>query len=64
MNEEGVKNIFYLTTHSTHFIYGVRHMVNDHTDSQIGNPLPPHELLLRLAARFILYASSHRHGIT
>ena len=77
--------MFYLTTHSTHFIYGymasdiwlrtilivrkegrkegnvlfndalntfylrlygVRHMVKDHSDSEIGNPLPPHRLLI------------------
>ena len=65
--------MFYLTTHSTHFIYGymgrekeremfsvtthatvingylrlygVRHMVKDHSDSEKGNPLPPHRLL-------------------
>ena len=37
------EEMFYLTTHSTHFylvIYGVRHMVNDHSDSERGNPLP------------------------
>ena len=37
--------MFYLTTHSTHFIlrlYGVGHMVKDHSDSERGNPLPPH----------------------
>ena len=31
------KEMFYLTTHSTHFIYGYmasRHMVNDHSDSE------------------------------
>ena len=31
------KEIFYLTTHSTHFIlrlYGVRHLVKDHSDSE------------------------------
>ena len=74
--------MFYLTTHSTHFIYGymasdiwlrtilivrkekerhflfkdalntfylwlygVRHMVKYHSDSEKGNPLPPHRLL-------------------
>ena len=58
--------MLYLTTHSTHFIYGrkegnvlfndalnifylrlygVRHMVKDHSDSEKGNPLPPHRLL-------------------
>ena len=37
--------MFYLMTHSTHFIlrlYGVGHMVKDHSDSERGNPLPPH----------------------
>ena len=32
-------NTFYLR------IYGVRHMVKDHSDSEKGNPLPPHRLL-------------------
>ena len=75
--------MFYLTTHSTHFIYGymvenqsdsemgkrerernvlfndalntfylrlhgVRLMVKDHSDSEKGNPLPPHRLLLSI----------------
>ena len=37
-----------ITTHSTHFIlrlYGVGHMVTDHSDSERVNPLPPHGLL-------------------
>ena len=64
--------MFYLMTHSTHFIYGymkviwiernvlfndalntfylrlygVRHMVKDHSDSEKGNPLPPHKATL------------------
>ena len=32
-------NTFYLR------LYGIRHMVKDHTDSERGNPLPPHGLL-------------------
>ena len=35
--------MFYLTTHSKHFIlrlYGVGHIVNNHSDSEGGNPLP------------------------
>ena len=32
-------NTFYLR------LYGVRHMVKDHSDSERGNPLPPHGLL-------------------
>ena len=80
--------MFYLTTHSTHFIYGymasdiwlrtilimrnerernvlfndalntfylrlygVRHMVNDHSDSEKGNPLPPHKVLLSINSK-------------
>ena len=33
-------NTFYL------LLYGVGHMVKDHSDSERGNPLPPHGLLL------------------
>ena len=83
--------MFYLTTHSTHFIYsymvsaevgrkegnvlfndalntfylrlyGIRHMVKDHSDSEKGNPLPPHRLLL--TAKVLLYAPSHRQDST
>ena len=68
--------MFYLTTHSTHFIYGymaseregnvlfndalntfylrlygVRHMVKDHSDSERGNPLPPHRLLFLINSK-------------
>ena len=66
--------MFYLATHSTHFIYGymerkgnvlfndalntfylrlycVRHMVKDHSDSEIGNPLPPHGLLFLISSK-------------
>ena len=67
--------MFYLTTHSTLFIYGymgdgernvlfndalntfylrlygVRHMVKDHSDSEKGNPLPPHRLLLSINSK-------------
>ena len=40
---DGRKEMCYLTTHSTHFLYGfvgVRHMVKDNGDNQRGNPLP------------------------
>ena len=80
--------MFYLTTHSTHFmygymaldiwlrtilivrkgrernvlfndtlntfylrLYGVGHMVKDHSDSEKGNPLPPHRLLLSINSK-------------
>ena len=38
----GEREMFYLTTHSTHFIYG--YMASDHSDGEKGNPLPPHRL--------------------
>ena len=43
------KCFFYLTTHSTHFIYG--YMVSDHSDSERGNPLPPHVLLFLISSK-------------
>ena len=32
-------------------LYGVRHMVKDHSDSEKGNPLPPHRLLLSIISK-------------
>ena len=51
---EGRKEMFYLTTHLTHFIlrlYGVRHMVMDHSDNERGNLLPPHGLLFLINSK-------------
>ena len=38
-------NTFYLR------LYGVRHMVKDHSDSEKGNPLPPHRLRLSINSK-------------
>ena len=38
-------NTFYLR------LYAVRHMVNDHSDSEKGNPLPPHRLLFTISSK-------------
>ena len=38
-------NTFYL------WLYGVRHMVKDHSDSEKGNPLLPHRLLLSISSK-------------
>ena len=51
-------NTFYLR------LYGVRHMIKDNSDSEKGNPLPPHSYSLRLTARVLLYAPSHRQDST
>ena len=50
---EREREMFYLTTHSTHFIYGymASDMVKDHSDSEKGNPLPPHRLLLSINSK-------------
>ena len=39
-------NTFYLR------LYGVRHIVKDHSDGEKGNPLPPHRLLLLITIFF------------
>ena len=44
--------------HSTHFIlrlYGVGHMVKDHSDSERGNLLPPHGLLFLINSKGFFY---------
>ena len=38
-------NSFYLR------LYGVRHMVKDHSDSERGNPLPLHGLLFSISSK-------------
>ena len=38
-------NTFYLR------LYGVRYMVKDHSDSEKGNPLPPHRLFLSINSK-------------
>ena len=38
-------NTFYLR------LYGVRHMVKDHSDSEKGNLLPPHRLLFPINSK-------------
>ena len=60
------KEVFYLTTHSTHFIYGcmASDMIKNHSDRERWNPPLPHRLLFWLAARVLLYASSHRQDNT
>ena len=46
--------MFYLMTHSTHFIYG--YMVKDHSDSERGNLLPAlHGLLFLISSKEFFY---------
>ena len=39
-------------------------MIEDHSDSERGNPLPPHGLLFPFSSKGFLYAPSHRQDIT
>ena len=50
-------NTFYL------LLYGIRHMVKDHSDSERGNPLQPHGLVFPISS-ILLYAPSHRQDST
>ena len=48
------KEMPYLMTHSTHFylwLYGIRHMVKDHSDSEKEKPLPSHGLLFPISSK-------------
>ena len=47
------KEMFYLTTLNTFYLrlYGIRHMVKDHSDSEKGNPLLPHMLLFPINSK-------------
>ena len=50
-------NTFYLR------LYGVRHiMVKDHSDSEKGNPLPPHRLLLSINSKGFLICTIPHTG--
>ena len=47
------QEMFYLTTHSTHFTYDymASDMVKDRSDSEKGNPLPPNRLLFPINSK-------------
>ena len=49
-------NTFYLR------LYGVRHMVKDHSDSEKGNPWSPHGLLLSINSKGSLLHQSWSTG--
>ena len=58
--KEGRKegNVLFIDALNTFYLrlYGVRHMANDHSDSERGNPLLPHRLLFPISSRVLLYA--------
>ena len=50
---EGRKNVLFNDALNTFYLrlYGVGHMVKDHSDSERGNPLPPHGLLFPINSK-------------
>ena len=50
---EREKNVLFNDALNTFYLrlYGVRHMVKDHSDSEKENPLPPHRLLLSINSK-------------
>ena len=54
MAVEGRKEMFLFNDALNTFyswLYGIRHMVKDHSDSERGNPLPPHRLLFPISSK-------------
>ena len=51
--EERERNVLFNDTLNTFYLrlYGVRHMVKHHSDSEKGNLLPPHRLLLSINSK-------------
>ena len=50
---EREKNVLFNDALNTFYLrlYGVRHMVKDHSDNEKGNPLPPHRLLFQFNSK-------------
>ena len=50
---ERERNVLFNDTINTFYLrlYGIRHMVKDHSDSEKGNPLPPHRVLLLINSK-------------
>ena len=59
--------MFYLTTHSTHFtviqLYGVGYMVNDHSDSESGNPLEGRKEMFYLTTHSTHFMVTRLYGV-
>ena len=49
-------NTFYL------LLYGIRHMVKDHSGSERGNPLPPHGLVFPISSKCSLICTIPQTG--
>ena len=67
--DDGCKEgrIIYLMMHRTHLylqLYGVEHVIKDHSDSENGNPLLPHYGLLFLISSKVSFICTIHTGLT
>ena len=53
LSEMGMKegSVLFNDALNRFYLYGVIHMVKDHSDSEIGNPLLPHRLLFSINSK-------------
>ena len=53
VNDKEGRNVLFNDALNTFYLrlYGVRHMVNNHSDSERRNPLPPHILLFPINSK-------------
>ena len=53
LQRERERNVLFNDALKTFYLwlYGVRHMVKDHSDSEKGNPLPPHGQLFLISSK-------------
>ena len=61
---KGERNVLFNDALNTFYLrlYGIRHMVKDHSDSEKGNPLPPHRLLLSINSKGSLICTIPQTG--
>ena len=65
-NMEGRKEMFLFNDALNTFylrLYGVRHMVKDHSNSEKGNPLLPHRLLFMINSKGSFICTIPKTGI-
>ena len=57
-------NVLFNDAHNAFYLrlYGVRHIVKDHSDSEGGNPLPPHELLFPISSKIFFICTAPKTG--
>ena len=59
-------NVLFYNAHNTFYLwlYGIRHMVKEHSDSERGHQLPPYRLLFPISSKGSFICTSHRQDST